>query len=188
MSAWLYQILSWLYISTHTYQYTYIHTYIYLEVYIQETSVTITATYPRLPSIHLSIHRIVRYVASSILGPVMVVLTTSSRAIIISAPIRFCTSHWQYRREDRGKHMVRKLMLHLDSISWKLCSMLWVHYFILQINYGNLQWPGKVGTSHSFLFRQKEKCRSKELIILHWAYILLLWMPLCNYPAEHIYF
>lgn len=42
-----------------------------------------------VPSMHLSIQRRVRYMASSILGPVIVVLTTSSRAIIISAPILF---------------------------------------------------------------------------------------------------
>lgn len=103
-------IKSWVdYISVHIHTYIHTYTYIYLEVYIQETSVRITATYPRLPSIHLSIHRIVRYVASSILGPVMVVLTTSSRAIIISAPILFCTSHWQYRREDRGEAHGQKI-------------------------------------------------------------------------------
>uniref|UniRef100_A0A0A9FUZ9 Uncharacterized protein n=1 Tax=Arundo donax TaxID=35708 RepID=A0A0A9FUZ9_ARUDO len=38
---------------------------------------------------HLSIQRRVRYIASSILGPVIVVFTTSSRAMIISAPILF---------------------------------------------------------------------------------------------------
>lgn len=44
-----------------------------------------------IPFIHLSIHLSVRYIASSTLGPVMVVFTTSSRAIMISAPILFCT-------------------------------------------------------------------------------------------------
>lgn len=45
-----------------------------------------------LPAMHRSIQRRVRYIASSIRGPVIVVFTTSSSAIIISAPILFCSS------------------------------------------------------------------------------------------------
>jgi hypothetical protein len=48
---------------------------------------------------HLSIQRKVRYMASSILGPVIVVLTTSSRAIIISAPILFYNKSTQEQIE-----------------------------------------------------------------------------------------
>ena len=43
----------------------------------------------------MSIHRRVRYTASSILGPV---LTTSSRAIMISA--LFCQNHWHKGTRD----------------------------------------------------------------------------------------
>lgn len=41
------------------------------------------------PLMHLSIHLIVRYMASSMRGPVTRLLTTSSRAMMMSAPILF---------------------------------------------------------------------------------------------------
>jgi hypothetical protein len=41
--------------------------------------------------------------ASSIRGPVMVVFTTSSRAIIISAPILFCKK----KNDKKGKRSIR---------------------------------------------------------------------------------
>jgi hypothetical protein len=42
------------------------------------------------PAIHRSIHRRVRCMASSTRGPSVVVLTTSSKAMMMSAPILFC--------------------------------------------------------------------------------------------------
>jgi hypothetical protein len=42
--------------------------------------------------------------ASSIRGPVMVVFTTSSRAIIISAPILFCKKK---KNNKKGKRSIR---------------------------------------------------------------------------------
>lgn len=59
---------------------------------------------------HLSIHRKVRYIASSIRGPFVVVFTTSSSAIIISAPILFC--------EGSGRQQIAKdIRDHIDNIT-----------------------------------------------------------------------
>lgn len=89
-----------------------------------------------LPAMHLSIQRRVRYIASSIRGPVIVVFTTSSRAIIISAPIRFCNigrelneqrvyhrGHWNYKYY----YCIRYKMWIGESFSFTKDMKLWKH-------------------------------------------------------------
>lgn len=70
---------------------------------------------------HLSIQRRVRYIASSILGPVIVVLTTSSRAMIISAPILFCNSCMQNKLpliRNKPQAYVKQFKTYTPSTPW----------------------------------------------------------------------
>lgn len=96
-----------------------------------------------LPAIHLSIHRSVRYMASSILGPVMVVLTTSSRAIIISAPILFCEKFRGVNEalkcsNPRGKNEAL-IGYFIILYTWWTVTKIWTYICILLTIY-NIIW------------------------------------------------